>query len=258
MNFTPAFVYFQKPNNSCGRGRRTMNNIRPLKTNRPYILEQINHLKTLKLYFIKYFSPRSCLAKSSEPRLLGKLLFQNFRSNSRQNFCGTVLGTLLIATWSAGASESVRLFWNPSADTNVVSYLVYYGTSSRNYSGSINAGKATSAQIYCVNGGATYYFAVASVDAQGDQSALSAEVSYAVPLPVPSLLQTQVKYDQNGQPYSMSITATSNDPGVWELDCSTNLQTWSSYCSGSGDYVFASVFLTDTTKPKMFFRLQYH
>jgi hypothetical protein len=237
-----------------------MNNIHALKIN-PHIkyLSKSDPLKTLKPQFIKFFPPWNYPSKLSGHGSGGNLFIQAFNRTARHNVRIALLGTALFAAAIPGAraAESVRLSWNPNADTNVVAYIVYYGTCSKVYSGSINAGNATSAQVYCVNDGATYYFAVASVDAQGNQSALSGEVSYAVPLPIPSPLQAQVNYDQNGQPYSMTLTATSNDPGAWEMDCSTNLQSWSPYCSGNGSYVFATVFLTDTTKPQMYFRLKF-
>jgi hypothetical protein len=72
------------------------------------------------------------------------------------------------------AAGLANLAWDASPDPNVAGYKLYYGTSSGNYSNTINVGKVTS---YSVSGLApgTYYFAVSAYDASGNESSFSNE-----------------------------------------------------------------------------------
>ncbi len=76
----------------------------------------------------------------------------------------------------------VTLAWNASMDAGVVGYQVYGGTVSSNYSLSLNLGLVTSQVFTGLVEGATYYFAVREFDALGNQSGMSAQVSYQVPV----------------------------------------------------------------------------
>ena len=82
------------------------------------------------------------------------------------------------------AQGSVDILWQPSPDTNVIGYNLYYGTSSRGYTNEISLGNTTSATISGLVGGVTYYFAATSYDATGDESDFSNEISYNIPTSV--------------------------------------------------------------------------
>jgi hypothetical protein len=81
----------------------------------------------------------------------------------------------------------VTLTWRKVNDLDVKGYLVFYGTSPRNYLGTgavpgpspIDAGLATTIEIGGLDNGSLYYFAVAAYDDSQprQQSAFSAEVS---------------------------------------------------------------------------------
>ncbi|MGD0614730.1 MAG: Ig-like domain-containing protein, partial [Verrucomicrobiota bacterium] len=71
--------------------------------------------------------------------------------------------------------------WDPSPDTNVVGYNVYYGVASRTYTNIVDVGDVTNATISGLVEGTTYYFAVTAYNILGMESAYSAEVSYTVP-----------------------------------------------------------------------------
>ena len=79
-------------------------------------------------------------------------------------------------------SEDVTIKWNKRPETGINSYYVHYGTTSRNYSSSVNAGNAD--QYTFSNGsliaGETYYFAVRSRDIHGQYSSYSQEISVTV------------------------------------------------------------------------------
>ena len=90
----------------------------------------------------------------------------------------------LMATAGNG---KVTLTWRKVSDLDVKGYLVFYGTSPRNYLGTgaapgpspIDAGTATSIEIGGLENGALYYFAVAAYDDSQprQQSEFSGEVS---------------------------------------------------------------------------------
>src|SRR5207247_1885874 len=79
------------------------------------------------------------------------------------------------------ADASVTLAWDPSTDTNVVSYTVYYGTASGAYANSLSAGASTTATVTGLLAGTTYFFAATAVNAAGLESPFSNETSYSVP-----------------------------------------------------------------------------
>jgi hypothetical protein len=90
----------------------------------------------------------------------------------------------LVATAGNG---KVTLTWRKVNDLTVKGYLVFYGTSPRNYLGTgaapgpspIDAGSATTLEIGGLDNGSLYYFSVASYDTSDprQQSEFSAEVS---------------------------------------------------------------------------------
>ena len=157
-------------------------------------------------------------------------------------------------------SPGVSLSWNDLTDEGAVGYNVAYGIQSSNYSQTLYCDSVTNAVVNGLEGGQTYYFAVAAVDAYGNESPFSTEASAVAPMPAPALLQSQTYTDDTGQPYGMEINTFSCVSGPWEMDSSTNLQDWtyytSGYGSGNGDgydvYAWVSV---DPTGPQVFFRV---
>lgn len=82
------------------------------------------------------------------------------------------------------STKSVVLAWNPPNATGtssaaVAGYKVYYGTSSGNYTQSVNIGAATT---YTVSGllPGTYYFNVTDYDSSGNESGFANEVSATI------------------------------------------------------------------------------
>jgi len=78
------------------------------------------------------------------------------------------------------ADQNIALAWDPSPDTNVIGYAVYYGTSTGTYDSRLDVGTNTTATV-TVSGGLTYFFVATSYDEEGLESEPSNEVSYSVP-----------------------------------------------------------------------------
>jgi Fibronectin type III domain len=79
---------------------------------------------------------------------------------------------------------AASLSWNAPASTTVSGYRVYYGTAPGTYQQALGtgawAGNATSYNVTGLAKGATYYFAVTSVDSRGNESTFSSEGSKLV------------------------------------------------------------------------------
>jgi hypothetical protein len=71
-------------------------------------------------------------------------------------------------------AATLTVAWDPEADA--AGFVVYYGTSSGAYTGSVDAGNATQKQIDTLANGTLYYFAVVAYDSDGLQGMPSDEV----------------------------------------------------------------------------------
>jgi Bacterial Ig domain/Fibronectin type III domain len=89
--------------------------------------------------------------------------------------------TSLVLSPAAGGQSSVTLAWTGSTTPDVTSYNVYYGVVRQTYTNIIPLGNVTTAVVPGLLQGATYYFAVTAVDAQGLESIHSNEIGYTVP-----------------------------------------------------------------------------
>jgi hypothetical protein len=76
------------------------------------------------------------------------------------------------------ATQSVALVWNPSTDSNVAGYRIYYGTASHNYTKVVTVGNVTNTAIAGLVDGTTYFFAATTTDAVGNESGFSNEASF--------------------------------------------------------------------------------
>jgi hypothetical protein len=79
-------------------------------------------------------------------------------------------------------AASLQVSWNANTDSDLGGYLIYCGTQSGTYSACYDVGKATSYQLNAVQGGTTYYIALAAYDTSQNDSALSVEKSVTVPV----------------------------------------------------------------------------
>jgi len=99
----------------------------------------------------------------------------NRGADGNNNSDSTGFDPTITYTTSGTAGASVTLTWTANTESDLASYRVYYGTSSRNYPTSISVGKVTSYTISGLSTGTVYYFALKAVDASGNLSGYSAE-----------------------------------------------------------------------------------
>ena len=83
--------------------------------------------------------------------------------------------TMVFLAWPALAAFSVPLAWNPSVDSTVAGYKIYYGTASHVYANSVDVGNVTKSSITGLSKNTTYYFAATTYDIYGNESDFSNE-----------------------------------------------------------------------------------
>jgi hypothetical protein len=80
------------------------------------------------------------------------------------------------------AAQSVTLAWDPSVETNLAKYSLYYGVSRGTYSTQLDVSpNRAAATVSNLLAGQTYFFVVTARDVDGLKSVPSNEVSYHVP-----------------------------------------------------------------------------
>src|SRR5262245_46050982 len=99
-----------------------------------------------------------------------------------------LLATLFVlASASVLRAATVTATWNANPESDIAGYRLLYGTSSGNYTTTIDVGNVTT-YVATVTGGQTYFFVVQAYDTSGLTSPNSAEVSVNVPAgPAPVL-----------------------------------------------------------------------
>jgi len=92
-----------------------------------------------------------------------------------------LFGFLYLANDFVRSNGSILLTWDPSPESRVVGYKVYYGLASNSYYGQIDAATNTTIRIDPVTEGLTNYLAVTAYMANGIESPYSEEISYRPP-----------------------------------------------------------------------------
>jgi hypothetical protein len=155
-----------------------------------------------------------------------------------------VLGTIVSGPYS------VTLAWEPSPSTNVTGYDVYYGTVSGNYTNSILVGNVMTNTVSGLSSGHTYYFAITAVEANGQESPFSNQISVA-----PGGLAVWVRAAPAGQ---FVLTVSGLIGQTYEIEATQDLIAWTIIgtvtlgATGSLDF-------TDTNMggfPTRFYRIQ--
>jgi len=86
----------------------------------------------------------------------------------------------LISMPGLAHSAVVILEWSANSEPDLAGYMVYYGTSTRDYAWSVDVGDYTTCAISDsrLEDGQTYYFAATAYDEYGNESGYSEEVTY--------------------------------------------------------------------------------
>ncbi len=140
---------------------------------------------------------------------------------------------LAIIPFSSAMAGQITLAWDPSPETNVVAYRIYYGVAARTYTNTIQVGKVTTATVSNLVAGVPYFFAATAVDDVGLESDYSDEVSGTIPLPnqPPTLAPlTDLVIEENAgqqtvnltgitsgatnENQTLTVTATSSNPAL--------------------------------------------
>jgi len=91
-------------------------------------------------------------------------------------FALLILVCILVLCESALAAQ-IKLAWDANTESNLAGYKVYYGTSSKSYTGSVDARNVTSYTLTGLTQGQTYYISVTAYNTSGSESGYSGEVS---------------------------------------------------------------------------------
>jgi len=125
----------------------------------------------------------------------------------------------VLAGPSRAAARNLALSWNPSTDSDVAGYNIYYGTSAGNYTNKVTVGNTTTATVSNLIAGATYYFTATAYNSAGVESDFSNETSFIVP----GTLKLTPGVNVGDAP----LIRFPVEPGHWyEVQATSDLQSW--------------------------------
>ena len=104
---------------------------------------------------------------------------KHFQSG-REIFLFAALACLLILLPAVVHSADVTLAWDANSESDLAGYILYYGTSSGNYTSNIDVGNITQYTIAGLQDGETYYFAVTAYNDADLESDYSEELAHMV------------------------------------------------------------------------------
>ncbi len=87
---------------------------------------------------------------------------------------------LLYSLSSAAFGADITIHWQANPEPDISHYVLYYGTTSRQYTDSVTNIVSTNYTVTNLQNGLTYYFAVSAVDLAGQESILSDEVMFKI------------------------------------------------------------------------------
>lgn len=143
--------------------------------------------------------------------------------------------TLFLSFAASATAGTLTLGWDPVADPNVVGYRVSYGTTSGNYTASVDCGLSTTCAVPNLTDGQRYYLVVESYNAVGLYSPPSLEVSGVVaasasltsPAQGSALSGTSVLFQwsagTNATDYKLSVGNSLGGTSILNKDEGTNL-----------------------------------
>lgn len=135
----------------------------------------------------------------------------------RRLFASVALLVWFLLAGQAGAA-SVTLVWNPSPDTSVTGYRIYYGVTPGQYTNSIAVGNVTSNSVSGLVTGVTYYFATTAYDATGVQSPFSNEISFNA-----ATSRVQVHTSSSHQ---LILSVQGQATHIYDIQATQDFKTW--------------------------------
>ncbi len=115
-----------------------------------------------------------------------------------------------VLSWGSAFAGEVTLRWNANNESNVAGYKVYYGTGSRAYANSIDAGNRTSYTVSGLLDNRTYYFATTAYNTSGSESEYSNEVAQTTSSTCAySISPNSASFPSAGGSGTVSVTASS-------------------------------------------------
>jgi uncharacterized repeat protein (TIGR02543 family) len=143
------------------------------------------------------------------------------------------------------------LAWDPDSASGLAGYKVHYGTVSKNYSFTIDAGVQTTATVTGLTEGATYYFAATAYNTGGTESTPSNEVTYTVPASCSFTIAPNSK-SSAASAGTGSVAVTTAGTCSWTTSNTTSWITITSGASGTGNgTVNYSVAANTGTSPRI-------
>src|SRR4030043_821228 len=94
-----------------------------------------------------------------------------------------VLSSLFL--YQSALAAQIKLAWDANTESNLAGYKVYYGTSSKSYTGSVDVGNTTAYDLTGLTEGKTYYIAVTAYNTSSTESVYSTEVNGVAAEPAP-------------------------------------------------------------------------
>ena len=159
-----------------------------------------------------------------------------------------------MGTCVSQAEQSVSLAWDANAETNIVGYRLYYGTTSQSLTKTADAGTQLTVTVTGLQEGVTYYFAVTARNSDGLESDFSDQVSYTVPSF--SLLLNSPANSQD--PMRLRFDAVLGH--AYEIVATEDFETWTTlyYTTPSANGWMEYADVESPALPKRFYRLIRH
>jgi hypothetical protein len=142
----------------------------------------------------------------------------------RGSFLFIALAWILILSPIAALGADITLAWDANSEEDLAGYILYYGTSSGNYTANIDVGNITQYTIPDLQDGVTYYFAVKAYNLDDYKSDYSEELPYTVGNPNSSPTTPAVPnspssgYVDTNYAFSTSASDPDGDPLEYQFD----------------------------------------
>ena len=140
-------------------------------------------------------------------------------------FCILIPSPGQASNFSLPTPYSLTLAWNPSPSPEIVACHLYYGTVSGEYTNIVVVGDVTTVTVSGLLPGVIYFFAITAVDADGQESDFSNEISYRQELvqAPPTIAQLQI---QSVSDTEVELSATGPAGHTYDIEATEDFTTW--------------------------------